>query len=284
MANRVLRDWTTSDAMDKLSAGAEVFFTRLIMKADDFGSYYANNRLLKSGLFPLKDGISEGTIKAWVDECVSVGLLFKYTVKGKEFLRIHNFNQRLRNMRNAFPHPDDNSQQVAATRSELPPETKRNETEVETETESETETNDVVCDLKDLDAEVVKLSADLTEGICKYFSVKTIVLSPRYNKVCDFVSTVANKNRIREAVNIFEAYKTYKSRSKEAVHGVETWIGTKQNHYEDGHWTMTDWIDKEKNYRNHAQTKGTSGPTSTKQVGGTDYSGDRRDQTSRVDF
>ena len=55
MPNRVLRDWTASEKMDKLSQGAEVFFTRLIMKADDYGLYYGNPKLLNSALFPLRE-------------------------------------------------------------------------------------------------------------------------------------------------------------------------------------------------------------------------------------
>jgi hypothetical protein len=258
MANRVIRDWTTSDSMDKLSSGGEVFFTRLIMKADDFGSYFANPKLLKSGLFPLKD-ISEATVKGWIHECVSAGLIFKYTVDKKEYLRIENFGQRLRNMRNAFPHPVDNLRQVAANCGELPPETKRNEVETETESEVETETNGA-CDLKDLDSGMVTKAADLTEAICKYFSVKTIVLSPKYNKVCDFVTTAAHKNELNIVANILTKYMAYKARSQEQTHSVESWIGTKQNHYQDGQWTMTDWISKEQNYKQpNERIKGISG-------------------------
>lgn len=135
MANRVLRDWTTSDSVDKLSAGAEVLFTRLIMKADDYGSFHAHPKLVRAALFPLKD-YNEVKITGWIDECVAAGVLFRYVADGKLLLRIVNFGQRLRNMRGAFPPPDDNSQQVAADFSERPPETKRNETEEETETET----------------------------------------------------------------------------------------------------------------------------------------------------
>lgn len=133
MANRVLRDWTTSEAVDKLSDGAEVFFTRLIMKADDYGSFHSNPKLIKAALFPLKE-YKDIQISRWVNECIDAGILFAYTVEGREYLRIVNFGQRLRNMRSTFPQPDDNAQQSAASRRECPPETKRNETEVETET------------------------------------------------------------------------------------------------------------------------------------------------------
>lgn len=129
MANRVLRDWTDSDAMDNLSPGAEVFFTRLIMKADDYGSYHANAKLLKAGLFPLK-AYSDVKVAEWLDECITVGLVFRYHVGGRTYIRIKNFGQRMRNMKNKFPEPEnevaDNSPQVAADGGESPPET-RNE-------------------------------------------------------------------------------------------------------------------------------------------------------------
>lgn len=143
MANRVIRDWTTSETMDVLSPQAEVFFTRLIMKADDYGSFHAHPKLLNSALFPLKEYDSK-SILGWVDECLKAKLLIRYSINGKDYVRIENFGQRLRNMRNTFPQPDGNSNKVAANGSECRPETKRNEVE----TESETETK--ACDFDDL--------------------------------------------------------------------------------------------------------------------------------------
>lgn len=135
MANRVLRDWTASESIDTLSEGAEVFFTRLIMKADDYGSFHSNSKLIKAALFPLKE-YKDAVISKWVNECIEAKILIAYTVDGKEYLRIVNFGQRLRNMRSTFPQPADKSPQVAASRIHPPPETKRNEVETETETET----------------------------------------------------------------------------------------------------------------------------------------------------
>ncbi len=135
MANRVLRDWTTSEKIDSLSLEAEVFFTRLIMKADDHGCFHANPKLLKAALFPLKD-ISFGMISIYLKECVSAGIVQVYESEGREYLKIIGFGQRLRNMVSKFPQPADNTRPID---SDKPPETKRNEVE----TESETETNRV---------------------------------------------------------------------------------------------------------------------------------------------
>ena len=135
MANRILRDWTASESVDSLSEGAEVFFTRLIMKADDYGSFHANPKLLKAALFPLKE-LKDTQILKWIVECVNAKVLFCYAADGRSYLRIVNFGQRLRNMRSTFPQPDDNSQQVAASVRESPPETETKRNEVETETET----------------------------------------------------------------------------------------------------------------------------------------------------
>jgi hypothetical protein len=143
MPNRILRDWTASEKLDKLSIGAEVFFTRLIMKADDYGLYYGNPKLLNSALFPLKEYDNSQVFK-WAMECVKAGIIHKYTVDDKDYIQILGFDQRLRLMKSKFPappkieefHERSNDGQMTDM---CPHETKRNE--VETEVENETETN-----------------------------------------------------------------------------------------------------------------------------------------------
>lgn len=104
MATRMLRDWTGSEAVDQLSEGAEVFFIRLIMKADDFGCYYGNPKILSSTLYPLKKVAHERIIKLR-DECSKVGVIQVYSVDGKDYVCIPNFGQRLRAMNRKFPEP-----------------------------------------------------------------------------------------------------------------------------------------------------------------------------------
>ena len=141
MPNRILRDWTYSDSVDKISFQAEVLFTRLIMKADDYGSYFAKPKLINGNCFPLKD-IRESDISRWLQELASAGLIVFYTAENKEYLNIINFNQRLRSMKKCFPQVPENvieeysrafCQQVDR---EL---TASCQPEVETETEVETE-------------------------------------------------------------------------------------------------------------------------------------------------
>lgn len=141
MPNRILRDWTDSDRVNALSAEAERFFTRLIMKADDFGRYFADGPRLKAYLFPLISSISETDCLRWLAECEAAGLVHRYEVAGKKYLEVVRFGQRLRNMRNTHPAPPGKAgeyghpPQLAASRGESPPES---ESESESETESET--------------------------------------------------------------------------------------------------------------------------------------------------
>ena len=102
-ANRILRDWTDSFIIDQLDVNAERFFVRLIMKVDDYGRFSADERLLKSNLFPLKTNIRETDISRWITECETTGLITVYTVASKKYLEIQNFNQRLRIKSTKYP-------------------------------------------------------------------------------------------------------------------------------------------------------------------------------------
>ncbi len=113
MPNRILRDWTDSESINSLSFQAEVFFTRLIMKVDDFGRFSANPKLLKSLLFPIKDGLRDSDISRNLDECEKAGLIAVYEADGKSFLEIKKFLQRGRAEKSKFPSPTG---QVTVTR------------------------------------------------------------------------------------------------------------------------------------------------------------------------
>ena len=129
----MLRDWTKSEKMDVLTADAERFFTRLIMKADDFGCFYADTRLLKADLFPLKlDKIREADLLRWMDECQKAGLIVLYDSGQKKYLQIVDFGQRKRSMNSKFPQPDDPPTLVSNLRADVgkaPPEVEIEEEE-----------------------------------------------------------------------------------------------------------------------------------------------------------
>jgi hypothetical protein len=103
MPNRMLRDWTDSEKVNALSWQGEVLLVRLIMKADDYGRFTANPKLLKSFLFPLKDGIRDADISRFLAECERAGLIRVYTSDAKPFLEISNFNQRMRAKVSRYP-------------------------------------------------------------------------------------------------------------------------------------------------------------------------------------
>lgn len=167
MANRIIRDWTTSEKIDSLSEGAELFFVRLIMKADDHGCFHANKKLLKAALFPLKD-YDEYQIQMWLSELASVGIVVLYTHEGREYLKINDFGQRLRNMVSKFPQPAANP---PLNVSNPPPETKRREVEVEEETEYEKK--DEILEIGDPSDLFVTISKKyVTDSFTKIYDLK----------------------------------------------------------------------------------------------------------------
>lgn len=123
----MIRDWTASEKVDKISYQAEVFFIRLCMKADDYGSFHGSPKLLKSFLFPLRsDTVREADITRWMAECQKAGLILFYEVESKPYVRIENFGQRLRSKKNRFPEIPP---QVAAGCGNSPPEEEDEEEE-----------------------------------------------------------------------------------------------------------------------------------------------------------
>lgn len=106
MPNRVLRDWTDSYRIEKLTSDGERFFTRLIMKADDYGRYHADPRLLRAACFPLLSNITDGDISAWLAQLATAGLILPYEVGGRKYLVILEFRQRTRQEASKFPPPD----------------------------------------------------------------------------------------------------------------------------------------------------------------------------------
>lgn len=175
MPNRVIRDWTTSETIEALSFEAEVFFTRLIMKADDHGNYTANEKLLKAALFPLRDSVK---VSVMLTECVKSGIIRLYEVNGKKYIHIPNFGQRLRQMRTEWPQPADNPPtsggQPAVNRR---PETKRNEVETneKVKTYGETHSHFVIVKGKYLHDQTVRINGKA--GLIAYMEANQTILN-----------------------------------------------------------------------------------------------------------
>ena len=103
MPNRIIRDWTDSEKIHLLSSESERFFTRLIMKADDYGRYTSNIKLLRSNLFPLHDNLKDETIELWLKDCIDADLIYVYEVLGKKYLEIKIFDQKLKVRKSKYP-------------------------------------------------------------------------------------------------------------------------------------------------------------------------------------
>lgn len=80
--------------MEQVSSDAERLLTRLIMKADDYGRYHADPRLVKAGCFPLLPKITVEQVNGWIDELAENDLILTYVVNGRTYIVIPDFGQR----------------------------------------------------------------------------------------------------------------------------------------------------------------------------------------------
>lgn len=108
MPVRLLREGIlTSERVNALSLGAEVFYRRLMSVVDDFGRYYAKSVLLRTACFPLRvDTVKDKDIAAWLSECTEAGLILLYSDAGKHYLQLLDFRQQIRAKESKFPAPD----------------------------------------------------------------------------------------------------------------------------------------------------------------------------------
>jgi hypothetical protein len=155
MPIRMLRDWTRSKKMAKLSSQAERLFTRLIQVADDFGNYPANIKLINGNCFSEHTDILDLDVAKWLDECATIGVIRSYTVNKTKYIHIVNFGQRLDKAKAKYPRehedpdfvdyiPEDDDlpdssgkiQEVPGSSGKIRPEL---ETEIEVEIETERE-------------------------------------------------------------------------------------------------------------------------------------------------
>lgn len=111
MPNRYVReDILDSERVDALSAEAEVFYRRLMSKADDYGRFHGEWRKLRAALYPLRvERITEKLIERLLVEVSQViegrPLVRIYVHEGRRFLEITNFRQQIRSD-SRFPNPN----------------------------------------------------------------------------------------------------------------------------------------------------------------------------------
>ena len=138
MPNRMLRDWTDSLKFEAMPAETERLFVRLIMKADDYGRFHADPRLVRAACYPLEDCTTD-KVKDGLADLAKRGLIYTYAVEDRPYLAIVNYGQRLKQSRPKFPPPDGESDEFKPTSGnfrELPSRSRR-EVEVEVEEEAE---------------------------------------------------------------------------------------------------------------------------------------------------
>lgn len=104
MPNRILRDWTTSETVDRLTAEQENAFTRLLMAVDDFGRYNADPRLLLARLYPLRVGMMSAQHMHSIRNALAAhGLVTIYAIDGREYLQIVKWHNVPRAKESKFP-------------------------------------------------------------------------------------------------------------------------------------------------------------------------------------
>lgn len=114
MPNRILREGIlSSHRVNKIAVDptAEVLYRRLYSIVDDFGRFSADLSLIRSACYPLMlDSAKEGSIQKRLLKCVDAGLVRLYSVQGKSYLELIDFNQKLRIKRSKYPSPQEENE------------------------------------------------------------------------------------------------------------------------------------------------------------------------------
>ena len=109
MPSRIIKESiTTSESLAAVSADAERLFWRLVVKADDYGLYYGNPKILSSMCFPLNPP-AEKKIQSLLAELVGQGMVGTYTSEedGKQYLKLLSWDkhQQTRAKKSKYPLP-----------------------------------------------------------------------------------------------------------------------------------------------------------------------------------
>lgn len=111
MPNRILKESIcTSKDIDALSPEEEILFYRLLVKADDYGRYWAEPELVKSACYPLKvDKVKGKAIEQRLGALAAAGLVTLYEVEGRRYLQFPKWakHQTVRAKTSRFPGPPE---------------------------------------------------------------------------------------------------------------------------------------------------------------------------------
>lgn len=103
MPKRLVADFSDDSRFDDIEASEERLYLRIFLKADDFGRFHADPRLIRGACFPLIESILTTDIRAGLDELEKRGLIALYEASGKPYLVIIDFGQRLKSSKAKFP-------------------------------------------------------------------------------------------------------------------------------------------------------------------------------------
>ena len=112
MPNRIIKESIcTSETLGNLSWFEECLFYRLIVHCDDYGRFYADGRILKGTLFPLKS-VTDKQISDAITRLSTAGILDVYEVNGRGYLQLCTWakHQTVRAKKSKFPGPEQGIQ------------------------------------------------------------------------------------------------------------------------------------------------------------------------------
>lgn len=131
---RSIRDYTRSEKLKNLSASAERFYIRLLMRIDDYGNIIATPEILKAECFPNLSATRTTDIRQWMQDCINAELIACYSADEKNYIHVFDFGQKLRYPRRKHP----------ASPFELKEKSSKKEKGREAEVEAEVETEERV--------------------------------------------------------------------------------------------------------------------------------------------
>lgn len=113
----LIRDYTHSNKVDRLTPQAEVLFVRILLKADCNGNFTGSPRLIINNCFPLRENIRTADVERWLNELSSefvdetsgevTALIRMYTVNSKTYLHVFGYGQKLKFGKPKFPPPPE---------------------------------------------------------------------------------------------------------------------------------------------------------------------------------
>jgi hypothetical protein len=87
------------------------------------------------------------------------------------------------------------------------------------------------------------------QKICEYYGFELELHPDKYILCCDFISSIDSQKKMDYFRKTFASYIEYKRRSKEMIHGLQSFLGTKSASFLDGGWNSNNWDEKLKNHQ-----------------------------------